>query len=190
MPAWLWREAFRVGMAPHEHRPWRLSLIGPMVPSLGRACRLVGSDGSVRRVPLPATDHDASHSADTVGEIHHHMGVLHAIPHCDRLLLHVSLVLLFHPGIGHQRHRTTWQQSLSLLSRLPNAPVVAVTSLSAADQQRDLAELPGGCGLGPPLQWYFAIEPSCNPFASPSVGFEQRAIRTIRTINPIRIGWH
>jgi len=161
-----------------------------MVPSLGRACRLIGSDGSVRRGPLPTTDHDASHSADTVGEIHHHMGVLHAIPHCYRVLLDVSLVLLFHPRIGHQRHRTTWQHSLSLLSHLPNVPVVAVTSLSAADQQRDLAELPGGCGLGPPLQWYFAIEPSCNPFASPSVGFEQRAIRTIRTINPIRIGWH
>jgi len=173
MPAWLWREAFRVGMAPHEHRPWRLSLIGPMVPSLGRACRLVGSDGSVRRGPLQTTDHGASHSADTVGEIHHHMGVLHAIPHCDRLLLHVSLVLLFHPGIGHQRHRTTWQQSLSLLSHLPNAPVVAVTSLSAADQQHDLAELPGGCGLAPPLKWYFAtIEPSCNLFASHSVGFD------------------
>jgi len=136
-----------------------------MVPSLGRACRLIGSDGSVRRGPLQTTDHDASHSADTVG-------VLHAIPHCDRVLHDVSLVLFFHPGIGHQRHRTTWQQSLSLLSRLPNTLVVAVTSLNAADQQRDLAELPGGCGLAPPIKWYVTIELSCNLFASHRVGFD------------------
>ena len=65
MPAWLWREAFRVGTAPHEHRPWRLSLIGPMVPSLGHACRLIGSDGSVRRGPLPTTDHEAAQPKST-----------------------------------------------------------------------------------------------------------------------------
>ena len=129
---------------------------GPRAPTPRHSSKLsksyyVPARRSMSRIA--ATSIIGARGEATVGEIHHHMGVLHAIPHCDRVLHNVSLVLL-HPGIGHQRHRTTWQQFLSLLSRLPNAPVVAVTSLNAADQQRDLAELPG-CVLDPPLKWHF-----------------------------------
>ena len=149
MPAWLWREAFRVGTALHEHRPWWLSL--SVVPVGWSAAMAACAADHCRRSTTAQATLPTPWARSTI-KCACSMQYRTVIVYCT-----MSLVMLFHPGVGHQRHRTTWQQSLSLLSCLPNVPVVAGTLLNAADQQRDLAELTGGCGLAPLLKWYFTL---------------------------------